>query len=98
MTKMSTLGAVIIFCAAVGAPVFAQDEAGVLRPGSRDGLEPGPGPTHRAQDNYYGAQNQLNRPSDAAPLTEEEKRHIEDFGFSGRDRSRVGGEDPYIPE
>jgi hypothetical protein len=32
----------------------------------------------------------------SAPLTSEEERNKEDFGFSGRDPSRVGGEDPYL--
>jgi hypothetical protein len=38
----------------------------------------------------------LNGPSEATPVTEEDKRNIEDFGFSGKDPSRVGGENPYL--
>ena len=48
-----------------------------------------------AYDQYRGAYNQLNGPTYAIPQTEE-GRNIEDFGFSGRDPSRVGGEDPSL--
>jgi hypothetical protein len=47
-----------------------------------------------AYDQYRGAYDQSNAPS--APLTPEEERNKEDFGFSGRDPSRVGGENPYL--
>jgi hypothetical protein len=99
MTRMKTLSAVIILSAAVATPVFAQD-ASVLGPGSGYGFKPQRGPTYhgRAYDrwNYRGAYNQLDGPFYAAPLTSEEYRNLEDFGFSGRDRSRVGGEDPSL--
>jgi hypothetical protein len=87
MTKMKTLSALIILSAAVATPVFAQD-AGVRGPGSRYGSESQTGPR--------GAYNQLNGPSYASQraLDSEDKRDIETFGFSGRDPSRVGGEDP----
>jgi hypothetical protein len=87
MTKMKTLSAAIILSAAVAAPVFAQD-AGVRGPGSRYGLVSQTGPR--------GAYDQLNGPSYATPraLDGEDKRDIESFGFSGRDPSRVGAEDP----
>jgi hypothetical protein len=87
MTKMRTLSAAIILSAAVAAPVFAQD-TGVRGPGSRYGLASQTGPR--------GAYNQLNGPSYATPraLDDEDKRDIENFGFSGRDPSRIGGEDP----
>jgi hypothetical protein len=98
MTKMKTLSAVIILSAAVATPVFAQD-AGVLGPGSPYGLEPQPGPTYhrRAYDrwNYRGAHNQLNGPFYATPRTRD-GWNMENFGFSGRDPSRVGGEDPSL--
>ena len=45
-------------------------------------------------EQYRGANDQSNGPS--APLTPEEQRNKEDFGFSGRDPSRVGGESPYL--
>ena len=50
-----------------------------------------------AQDSHYrGAYNQSNGSSSAAPLTAEEKRNKEDFGFSGRSPSRPGGESPSL--
>jgi hypothetical protein len=50
---------------------------------------------HReAYDQYRGAYDQsIGSP---APLTAEEERNKEDFGVSGRDPSRVGGEDPSL--
>lgn len=87
MTKMKALSALIILSAAVATPAFAQ-------------------PTHHSRtydrysrtydrSNYRGAYNQLNGPSYATPQTEFE-RNKENFGFSGRDPSRVGGEDPSL--
>jgi hypothetical protein len=49
----------------------------------------------RAQDQFRGAYNQLNGPVYAAPDAQE-RRNIEDFGFSGRDPSVPGGEDPSL--
>jgi hypothetical protein len=46
--------------------------------------------------NFRGAYNQSNAPFYAQPLTDEERANVEDFGRSGRDPSRVGGEDPYL--
>ena len=83
MTKMETLSVVLILSAAVTTPVLAQD-AGVRGPGTRYGLAP-----HR------GAYNQLNGPSYATPRTAN-GWNIENVGFSGRDRSWVGGEDPSL--
>lgn len=49
----------------------------------------------RALDRYRGVYNQFNGPTYAIPQTQE-GRNIENFGFSGRDPSRVGGEDPSL--
>jgi hypothetical protein len=50
-----------------------------------------------AQDPYFrGAYDQWSGSSYGAPRTSEEKRNLEDFGFSGRDPSRPGGEDPSL--
>jgi hypothetical protein len=89
MTKMNTLSAVMILSAAVASPVFAQD-AGLRGTGSRYGLELQPG--------QRAAYNQLKGPSYASPrvLDDEDKRDMENFGFSGRDPSRPGGRDPDI--
>jgi hypothetical protein len=92
MTKMSTLTAVITLFAAVAMPVFAQDEAGVLGPGGRDRLETHPS---RARDHDRG-ESQMNWPSNVNIDKEEHERNLEDFGFSGRDPSRVGGENPNL--
>jgi hypothetical protein len=86
MTKMKTLSAAIILSAAVTTPLFAQD-AGVRGPGSRYGLE--------QQRGSRGAYNQLNGPSyaTARALDDEDKRDMDNFGFSGRDPSVPGGKD-----
>jgi hypothetical protein len=80
MAKLKALSAVMILSAAVATPLFAQ-------------------PAHhgRAYDrsNFHGSYNQLSEPTYAIPRTRDE-RNIENFGFSGRDPSRVGGEDPSL--
>jgi hypothetical protein len=48
-----------------------------------------------SQDRYRGAYNQMTEPSVAVPATQAQ-RNIENFGFSGRDPSRVGGWDPSL--
>jgi hypothetical protein len=94
MTTMTMLSAAVILSAAVAAPVLAQDEGG----GSRRGLERQPRTTHhhrRSDDrrNFHGAYNQ----SRGLNIDElEHRRNIENFGFSGRDPSRPGGEDPSL--
>ena len=93
--KLTTLGAIAIVSAAVASPVFAQDtgmarNAGMLRPAYH-------GRTYN-QRNFRGAYN-YDRSSDrfdAAPLTNEERRNLENFGMSGRDPSRIGGESPWL--
>jgi len=84
MIKFKILSAVVILSTAIAAPVFAQD-AGLSGP-------------HRVYDqsNFRGAYNQSNDAFHAQPLTNEERRNLEDFGFSGRDPSRPGGEDPSL--
>jgi hypothetical protein len=84
MTKLKILSAIVILSAAVATPVFAQDAIGSGHARVYD------------QSNYRGAYNQPNETFYAQPLTNEERVNVEDFGFSGRDPSRVGGEDPYL--
>jgi hypothetical protein len=97
MAKTKALSAVIILSAAFAAPVFAQDAVG---PGY--GAESQLITNHRSNyrgpydQNFRGAYNQSGASFYARPLTNEERRNLEDFGFSGRDPSRVGGEDPYL--
>jgi hypothetical protein len=52
MTKMKLIGAVAFLSAVIAAPVLAQDEGGVLGPGSRKGLTPQPGPTHHLRGHH----------------------------------------------
>jgi hypothetical protein len=97
MAKRKALSAVIILSAAFAAPVFARDAVG---PGY--GAESQLVTNHRSNyrgpydQNFRGAYNQSGASFYARPLTNEERRNLEDFGFSGRDPSRVGGEDPYL--
>jgi hypothetical protein len=98
MTKMKTLNVVIILSAALATPVFAQD-AGMPGPESHYGFGPQPGPTYHGRvydrGDYREAYNQLNGPFYAAPRTQD-GWNIENFGYSGRDPSRPGGEDPSL--
>ena len=50
--------------------------------------------THHVK-NFRGAYNQVTTEQFAVPSTRAE-RNIENFGFSGRDPSRVGGWDPSL--
>jgi hypothetical protein len=45
---------------------------------------------------FRGAYNQSDAQFYARPLSNKERWNIEDFGFSGRDPSRVGGEDAWL--
>jgi hypothetical protein len=97
MTKMKALSAVIILSAAIATPVFAQDAIG---PGY--GLELQPVTNYRSNyrvpsdQNFRGAYDQSGEPFHAPSLSNKERDNIQDFGFSGRDPSMVGGEDPYL--
>jgi hypothetical protein len=83
-SKIKTLGVALILSAAIASPVFAQGAN--VRPHHARAYD---------QANFGGAYNQqLN--GDYAPQTSEEMRNLENFGFSGRDPSRVGGENPNL--
>jgi hypothetical protein len=86
MIKLKILSAVVILSTAIAAPVFAQD-AGLSQPHHDRVYD---------QSNFRGAYDQSNGAFDAQPLTNEERRNLEDFGFSGRDPSIPGGEDPAL--
>jgi hypothetical protein len=97
--KFTALGAIAIVSAAIASPVFAQE------PGINAGMVQDEGmvrPVHHGraynQRNFRGAYNydQSNDRFDAAPLTNEEYRNLENFGMSGRDPSRIGGESPWL--
>jgi hypothetical protein len=91
MTKFKTIGAVVMLSAAIASPVFAQD-AFVSGPAYS-------GPTYhgRAYDhqNFRGAYNQMNAPY-YAPQNSDEYWNLENFGTTGRDPSRVGGQSPWV--
>jgi hypothetical protein len=85
MTSIKTISAVAILATAIATPVLAQD-AGVIGPGSRYGLTPQPGATYHhapAYNMWDGSDSEF-------------RRNRENYGFSGRDRSRVGGEAPWL--
>ena len=99
--KLTTLGAIAIVSAAIASPVFAQDAGTAQDTGmAQDAGMPRPAHHGRAYDqrNFRGAYNydQSNDRFDAAPLTNEEYRNLENFGMSGRDPSRIGGESPWL--
>ena len=78
MTRMKTIGAVVILSAAVASPVFAQ---GAGTPGSR---------SHNAFSRSY------DQSSYATPRTADEYWNLVNFGTTGRNPSRVGGEVPWL--
>ena len=90
MTKIRLVSAVLILTAITAAPVLAED-ARVLRP-AHSGMKH----HHHARahnQHYRGAYNQSNWRADPDP---ELQRNKENFGFSGRDPSRIGGVDPSL--
>jgi hypothetical protein len=96
VTKMKALSAAIFLSAALAAPVFAQDTIS-----SGYALSPQHVINYRSDYQPYdqkfsGSYDQSETSYDAPRLTSEERRNLEAFGFSGRDPSRVGGEDPYL--
>lgn len=80
MTRMKTLTVLMLLSAAVATPAFANSRI------------------HHYQS-FRGAYDQV-EPSYAAPYyavpSSRAERNIENFGFSGRDPSRVGGWDPSL--
>ena len=81
MTRMKALGAIAILSAAIASPAFAQD-TGI--PASRV-----------VHHKYYNSYNRMNAPY-AAPMSNDEYWNLQNFGTTGRDPSRVGGEVPYL--
>jgi hypothetical protein len=83
MTRFKTLSAIVVLSAMVATPVLAQD-SGMPGPGSR--VE---------HHKFYRSYNQLNA-FDATPITNEEYWNLQNFGTTGRNPSRVGGESPWL--
>jgi hypothetical protein len=87
MTKLKALSAVAIISTAIATPVFAQDVIG---------RGYGSQPVTPYDQIFRGAYNRSDAEFYAQPLSSKERMNMEDFGFTGRDASRVGGEDPYL--
>ena len=85
MTKIRLVSAVLILTAVTAAPVLAQNV----------GVHNGMKHHHhaRAYHQYRGAYNQSNWRAYPDPELQWNK---ENFGFSGRDPSRIGGVDPSL--
>jgi hypothetical protein len=98
MSKFRMMSAALLLAAAVASPAFAAGDegGGPIGPGSRNGLTPQPGVTHHhaLAHHRYGFRRAYNRWN--GHYDPEFQRNREDFGFSGRDRSRVGGESPSL--
>lgn len=89
MTKIRLASALLILTAIATAPALAQD-AGLHGPGHSMKHH-----HHlRAHGQHFrGAYNQSYRQTDPDPVFQ---RNKENFGFSGRDPSRIGGADPSL--
>jgi hypothetical protein len=93
MISMKTLSAVLVLSAAVASPVFAAGEegGGPIGPGSRNGLTPQPRATvHRVAYSHRSFRGAYSR------WDPELSRNLQNFGFSGRDPSRIGGEAAWL--
>jgi hypothetical protein len=86
MTKLKTVGAIAIILTAITTPVFAQE---AIAPNASQPVTP-------YDQNSRGAPNPSDTEFYAQPLSSKERMNLENFGFSGRDPSRVGGENPYL--
>lgn len=86
MNWMKTIAAVTLVSASIATPAFAQDvgNAGNVGYGSDGRMQ-----------RFYGSYNQMG-PSLAPSRYSQEYRNFENFGFTGRDRSRVGGYSPNL--
>jgi hypothetical protein len=86
MNKMKMISAAVVLSAAVATPVLAQD-VGTYGPAGAAHL--------RHSQTFYRSYNQMN--SDfLPPRNDEEYRNLQNFGFTGHDPSRVGGESPSL--
>jgi hypothetical protein len=82
MTSLKTLSAIAALSAVIATPVFAQS-SDMRGPGSQ--MEPHQ--FYRSYDRWNGFY---------APLTKDQYWNLENFGTTGRDPSRVGGESPWL--
>jgi hypothetical protein len=94
MTTMKILGAMLVLSALIAAPAFAEDSGSRHGLKSKHGSASHDGRTHR-RGGVRGAVVPR-QPSDRYDPDPEFQRNIDNFGFSGRDPSRIGGEDPSL--
>ena len=100
MNCTKTIAAAAIFSASLAAPVFAQNVGNMNNVGA-SGSYAGPasyaryGREGRLQ-RFYRSYNQMVPGVVAPPSTSQAYRNMENFGFSGRDPSRVGGYNPNL--
>jgi hypothetical protein len=80
MTNLKTISAVVLLSTAIASPVFAQ--------GARES-------SRMEHQTYYRSYGQSTAPY-AAPLTNDEYWNLQNFGTTGRNPSRVGGEVPWL--
>jgi hypothetical protein len=87
MNKMKMISAAVLLSATVASPVFAQDA---------DTYGPGATPyAARHPQTFYRSYGQVN-PDFLPPRNNDEYRNLQNFGFTGRNPSRVGGESPSL--
>ena len=84
MNIAKTISAAALLSAAIAAPAFGQEAYRYY----------GDAPSRYAPQTYE--QNYDVPPGSYAPRTNEEYRNEDNFGFSGRDPSRVGGDSPNL--
>jgi hypothetical protein len=88
MTKIRLVSAILILTAVTAAPVLAQDA------GMHNGMK-----RHhhlRAHNQHFRGVYTQTQPNDRYDPDPVFQRNIENFGFSGRDPSRIGGTDPSL--
>ena len=84
MNWMKTIGATVALAASVAAPAFAQDAYQSY----------GGAPYRDSPQMYYRSYDVP--PGSYAPRDTDEYWNERNFGFSGRDHSRVGGDSPNL--
>jgi hypothetical protein len=94
MFKMKTLGAVLVLSAIIAAPASAKNRSSHHGATSKHGSMSRHVRAHH--DRYVRGGYIPRQPSDRYDPDPEFQRNIDNFGFSGRDPSRIGGEDPSL--
>jgi hypothetical protein len=91
MHMMKVISAAVVLSATIAGPVFAQDVEYGPAAGAAPYVAHGPG--SRAQT-FYRSYDRA--PGDYLPGDIDQHRNLQNFGFSGRDPSRVGGQSPNL--